>query len=191
PRDPEADAAPERTPRERALYSACVLYARHGYYGTSMQAVADDAGLTKAALVHLAPTKGALLDLVLAELAAPAPGWNAPVGGRLRAVLDRPRWQAAAEVVLMCEAIATSHPAHRHMAGQLEESLSGAERALKAGGAVPEAEARAAAQWIVALTLGAVIAWLYEPEEIELETLVESALPAEARGYAVGGAPAR
>ncbi|MFE7193033.1 TetR/AcrR family transcriptional regulator [Kitasatospora sp. NPDC057541] len=176
---PAADPAPERTPRERALYSACVLYARHGYSGTSMQAVADDAGLTKAALVHLAPTKAALLDLVLAYLATPALDWNGP-GGRLRAALDRPRWQAAAEIVLMCEAIAPSHPAHRSMAELLEEGLSGVEEVLRATGGASDAEAEAAAQWIVALVLGAVIASLYEPEDVEPAALVESALPPRA-----------
>ena len=176
--------ADEETARSRGVRSAARLYARHGYYDTSMQAVADDAGLTKAALVHVAPTKRALLDLVVAELFAATPDESDPES-RLQALLDRPRWQAAAEIVLMCEATVPSHPAHGHMAGRLKYSLSSAARELAAAKPMTEAEARAGAQWIVALTLGALIAWLYEPEEIELGPLVEGALPTRAHADAV------
>ncbi|MFF0477766.1 TetR/AcrR family transcriptional regulator [Streptomyces sp. NPDC004284] len=172
----QPDTRPEPTPRTRAFESAARLYSRHGYYGTSMQAVADEAGLTKAALVHIAPTKRALLDLVVAELTAPAPDETDP-GSRLRALLDRPRWQAAAEIVLMCEATVPSHPAHAHMAKRLEYSLSSTTRQLTAAGPLTEEEARTTAQWLVAVALGGLIAWLYEPDDVELGTLIEGATP--------------
>ncbi|MER5353585.1 helix-turn-helix domain-containing protein [Kitasatospora sp. NPDC002551] len=186
----EAAAGPEPTPRARAFESAARLYAAHGYYGTSMQAVADGAGLTKAALVHIAPTKRALLDLVVAELTAPAPD-EADPGSRLKALLDRPRWQSAAEMVLMCEATVPSHPAHALMAGRLEYSLSSTVRDLaSAGSPAEEGERQAAAQWLVALALGALIAWLYEPGDVELGTLIEEAVPPRPRARVACEAPA-
>ncbi|MFF0292847.1 TetR/AcrR family transcriptional regulator [Kitasatospora sp. NPDC004614] len=177
----EAATRPAPAPRVRAFESAARLYAAHGYYGTSMQAVADGAGLTKAALVHIAPTKRALLDLVVAELTTPAPD-EADPGSRLAALLARPRWQAAAEIVLMCEATTPSHPAHALMAGRLEYSLSSIERDLAAVGPAARDEVCAAAQWLLALALGGLIAWLYEPEDVELGTLIEDALPPRLHG---------
>ncbi|WP_445527881.1 TetR/AcrR family transcriptional regulator [Streptomyces cyslabdanicus] len=171
-----ADTPPERTSRARAVEVAARLYARHGYHGTSMQAVAEEAGLTKAALVHVAPTKHALLDLVLAELFAPAKDESDPYG-RLRALLDRPRWQAAAEIVLMCEATVPSHPAHAQMAKRLADNLASAADDLAAAQSLGEEEARTNAQWLVALALGGLIAWLYEPDAIDLEALIGVAPP--------------
>lgn len=184
----EADARSERPPRARAVEAAARLYARHGYHGTTMQAVAEEAALTKAALVHVAPTKRALLDLVVAELFTPAPNETDP-GSRLQALLDRPRWQAAAEVVLMCEATVPSHPAHRHMARRLEYSLSSTARQLVASERLSEEEADTMAQWAVAVALGGLIAWLYEPDDVDLRTLIEGALPAGPRTGLASGAP--
>ncbi|MFE4518028.1 TetR/AcrR family transcriptional regulator [Kitasatospora sp. NPDC056783] len=183
-----ADPPPERTSRARAVEAAARLYARHGYHGTSMQAVAEEAGLTKAALVHVAPTKHALLDLVLAELFAAAEDESDPYS-RLRALLDRPRWQAAAEIVLMCEATVPSHPAHAQMAKRLADNLAATADDLAAAQSLGKEEARTSTQWLVALVLGGLIAWLYEPDAIDLEALIGGALPPARRGGPVGVAP--
>ncbi|MFE2106380.1 TetR/AcrR family transcriptional regulator [Kitasatospora sp. NPDC059463] len=182
------DTPPERTSRARAVEAAARLYARHGYHDTSMQAVAEEAGLTKAALVHVAPTKRALLDLVLTDLIAPVEDEPDPYS-RLRVLLDRPRWQAAAEIVLMCEATVPSHPAHARMAKRLAHSLASTADDLAAAQPLGEEEARTSAQWLVALALGGLIAWLYEPDAIDLGTLIGSALPAARQGGPVGTAP--
>jgi TetR/AcrR family transcriptional regulator len=47
--------------RERILQQAAALFARQGYSGTSMNAVAQACGVSKAALYHYVPDKSALL----------------------------------------------------------------------------------------------------------------------------------
>ncbi|MFJ8441319.1 hypothetical protein [Kitasatospora griseola] len=129
-----------------------------------------------AALVHVASTKRALLDLVLAELTAPAPdGTDLP--GRLRALRDRPRWQNAAEIVLMCEATVPSHPAHPHMAARLDHSLALTAHHLEETTELTGEAAATTAQWLVALALGALIASLYDPDDVDLEALLGGPLP--------------
>jgi AcrR family transcriptional regulator len=51
---------------EGILDRAAALYARHGYEHTSLQAVADAVGLSKAGLLHHFPSKDALHGAVLA-----------------------------------------------------------------------------------------------------------------------------
>ncbi|MFJ5925018.1 TetR/AcrR family transcriptional regulator [Kitasatospora sp. NPDC092948] len=170
------DVPSDPSPRARAVEAAARLYARRGYYGTSMQAVADQAGLTKAALVHVAPTKQALLDLVVTELTAPAPNDDDPAE-RLLALRSRPRWQDAAEVVLMCEATVPSHPAHPRMAARLDRNITATAHELAANGQLTPDAATTTAQWLVALALGAVIAHLYDPDDVDLEAVITGARP--------------
>ncbi|MFI9786302.1 TetR/AcrR family transcriptional regulator [Kitasatospora sp. NPDC051984] len=170
------DVPSDPSPRARTVEAAARLYAHHGYYGTSMQAVADQAGLTKAALVHVAPTKRALLDLVVAELTAPAPT-GTDLNSGLLALRNRPRWQTAAEIVLICEATVPSHPAHDHMAALLDHSLTLTTHHLETTTQLTGEAAATTAQWLVALTLGALIASLYDPADTDLEALLTGPLP--------------
>jgi AcrR family transcriptional regulator len=54
---------------EQILDRAAALFARHGFAHTSVQAVADAVGLSKAGLLHHFPTKDALHAAVLAQSA--------------------------------------------------------------------------------------------------------------------------
>jgi AcrR family transcriptional regulator len=145
--------------------AASHLYALHGYYETSVQAVADEAGITRAALVHLAPTKQALLDLVLTTLVAEAD--TEPWARHLTA---RPRWRTAAEAVLVCEATVPSHPAHAFMTDRLATARRGLTAHLAELG-VPDAAK--AADWVVAVGLGVMIAWLYDPEGVDPDAALD------------------
>lgn len=58
---PRGDAAPERL-----VASALRLFARHGVAGTSLQMIADDLGVTKAAVYHHFRTKDAVVHAALA-----------------------------------------------------------------------------------------------------------------------------
>jgi AcrR family transcriptional regulator len=154
---------PSAEERNDPIAAAARLYARHGYYETSMQAVADAAGITRAALIHIAPTKKALLDLVLADLfdaGVGAPAWRP----------EQPRWMTAAEVVLMCGATVPTHPAHDFMTARLA-----AARASMAGSLgdarVPDTSFEA--DWLIGVGLGALVGWLYEPELVDPGTLWE------------------
>ncbi|MFD8479344.1 hypothetical protein [Kitasatospora sp. NPDC059673] len=109
-------------------------------------------------------------------MTAPAPDESSP-SGRLLALRNRPRWQAAAEIVLMCEATVPSHPAHDHMAARLEHSLSTAAHHLEETGQLSGEAVTTSAQWLVALALGGLIAWLYEPADTDLEALLTGPLP--------------
>jgi hypothetical protein len=130
-----------------------------------MQAVADAAGITRAALIHIAPTKKALLDLVLADLFPAAAGERSILD-----LADRPRWMTAAQVVLMCEATVPTHPGHDFMTGRLAAVRASMAGSLRDAG-VPDASFQA--DWLVGVGLGALVGWLYEPELVDPETLGE------------------
>lgn len=153
--------------RAAVVTAASHLYALHGSYETSVQAVADEAGITRAALVHLAPTKQALLDLVLTTLVteADAEPWA-------RHLTTRPRWRTAADAVPVCEATVPSHPAHAFMTDRPATARRGLTTHLAELG-VPDA-ARAA-DWVVAVGLGVMIAWLYDPEGVDPDTALDPA----------------
>lgn len=58
------------TPQERIeqiLQAATVLIGRHGYYGLSLQQVADEVGLTQPGLLHYVHTKDGLLRLLVEQ----------------------------------------------------------------------------------------------------------------------------
>lgn len=148
--------------------AAATLYAQHGYYETSMQAVADEAGITRAALIHVAPTKEALLHAVLAELF----GADSDVD-EILGLVHRPRWVTATEVVLLCEATVPAHPAHPFFRDRLAAARASVEEILSDEG-VPEP--RAGADWIVASCLGILVAWLYEPDRVDPAAILADAV---------------
>lgn len=157
-------------PRQRAapdgvVGAAARLYAQHGYHGTSMQAVADEAGVSRAALIHIAPTKRALLAHVLAGLfhADGEATADSPLG-------DHPQWTTAAEMVLICEATVPSHPAHDLFSEQLSAARETVASSLRTSGV---AEAESVADWVVGVSLGSLIAWLYEPDAVDPTALVQ------------------
>lgn len=153
------DVAQDPPEPSSIVAAAARQYAEHGYYETTMQAVADDAGITRAALIHVAPTKRSLLDLVLAELFG-----GAADESEILSLARRARSITAAEVVLICEATVPTHPANAFV----RERLSGARssvHALLVEQRVPDPAFEA--DWIVAASLGILIAWLYEPGRIQ------------------------
>ncbi|MFE7332149.1 TetR family transcriptional regulator [Streptomyces sp. NPDC057565] len=170
-------AAPAIDPdsRRRALEAAARRYARQGYHEASMQSIADDAGLTKAALVHIARTKRDLLDAVLTEVIdAPRPEGEDSAQW-LYSLPQRPRWVTAADVVLMCEATVPAHPAHAFMTRRLAEARQSAASALATTG-LPPAQAASEADRIVSIGLGVVISWLYDPDHVDPRALLGDAL---------------
>jgi AcrR family transcriptional regulator len=60
----------DATVRERALSAATRLFAAHGFDATSLQAIADDVGVTKQAILHHFSSKERLRDAVLEAMVA-------------------------------------------------------------------------------------------------------------------------
>ncbi|MCO4744869.1 MAG: TetR/AcrR family transcriptional regulator [Proteobacteria bacterium] len=65
--------ANERSGRERVLHEAMRLFADRGFSATSIQAIADAAGMAKPSLLHHFPSKDALRRAVVDELLS---GWK-------------------------------------------------------------------------------------------------------------------
>ncbi|GGV89012.1 hypothetical protein GCM10015535_41440 [Streptomyces gelaticus] len=172
------DPAPpviEPESRRRALEAAARRYAQQGYHEASIQSIADDAGLTKAALVHIARTKRDLLDAVLTEVIdAPRPEGEDPAQW-LYSLPQRPRWVTAAHVVLLCEATVPAHPAHAFMTRCLAEARQSVVSALAAADH-PPAQAAPEADRIISIALGVVISWLYDSDRVDPRALLDGAL---------------
>ena len=110
--------------REQILRSAAGLFARQGYAGTSMSAVAEACGLSKAALYHYVSDKQALLAQIALEHVGRLQGLVAeveretPIGEpRLRALITR-----------FMRAYADAQDAHRVLTEDVK-FLDGAEQA--------------------------------------------------------------
>lgn len=65
PQDPEREAEASPSTRGKILENAESLFARFGFAGVGMRAVADSVGVSKSALFHHFPTKRALWAAVL------------------------------------------------------------------------------------------------------------------------------
>lgn len=132
-----------------------------------MRSVAEEAGVSLAALIHIAPTKEALLHLVVSELFAEnledsldwMMSWMSSIG-------DRPRWLNAAQVVLLCEATVPSHPAHDALRARLAAGREVARASLEGSG-VADDVARPVADGLVALALGSIVGWMYDGWEAD------------------------
>ena len=158
------------------------LIAERGFWGLSMQDVADGCGLTVPGLLHHVGSKDGLLLAVLdyrdeqdtralvAEL-----GDAATVTPReICAALVR-RNAGQPEIVrlfavLEAESLTPDHPAHDYFEARQRRTLEGLTAALKEHTAEPEA----VAVRIVALMDGLQIQWLRNPGEVDLVAQWES-----------------
>jgi AcrR family transcriptional regulator len=72
--EPQASLAPRSAAQARIIAAALGLFARYGIGGTSLQMIADEIGVTKAAVYHQFPTKEEIVlaagEAELARLAA-------------------------------------------------------------------------------------------------------------------------
>ena len=72
--------------KERILGVASRMFARRGFSGTSVQAIAEDVGIRKPSLLYHYPSKAALREAVLADLIV---RWQARVPGIMAAAMSR------------------------------------------------------------------------------------------------------
>ena len=175
--------------RQQIMEATCRLIAERGFWGLSMQDVADQCGLTVPGLLHYVDSKAGLLVAVLehrdiedarslrVELGAgenevPDEWWDGgPQGVDLRQLCAATVRRNAQQpeivrlfAVLQIEALNPSHPAHDYFAArqaQVVASFAGLARELTDR---PEVLARQ----IVAMMDGLQVQWLRAPETIDL-----------------------
>jgi len=159
------------------------LIAERGFWGLSMQDVADGCGLTVPGLLHHVGSKDGLLLAVLdyrdeqdARALVAELGDAATVTPReICAALVR-RNAGQPEIVrlfavLEAESLTPDHPAHDYFEARQRRTLEGLTAALKEHTAEPEA----VAVRIVALMDGLQIQWLRNPGEVDLVAQWEAA----------------
>ncbi|MDQ1136298.1 AcrR family transcriptional regulator [Microbacterium sp. SORGH_AS 1204] len=159
--------------RARILESAGSAFARQGFNGSSLDRIAQDAGITKPGLLHHFATKLDLLHAVLTarENEALADVGREPSSLRVfdtllavarRDVADEVRTRGFA--VLLGEAVATESPAadwFRHHYASLSDEITSAIRAATASGhARPDTDAGGIAAETIALMDGLQTQWL-------------------------------
>ncbi|GAA1394356.1 TetR/AcrR family transcriptional regulator [Catellatospora coxensis] len=181
--------------RRQIMEATAQLIAERGFWGLSMQDVADRCGLTVPGLLHHVGSKDGLLVAVLEhrdaedarslaaqlgvdDLTAPWAGGELPPGVDLRrmcAALVR-RNAGQPEIVrlfavLEAESLAPSHPAHDYFAARQEHTLAVFAALAKDLSPEPHALARQ----LMAMMDGLQIQWLRSPQTNDLVQAWEDA----------------
>jgi AcrR family transcriptional regulator len=176
--------------RRRQLVDAAIgLFACTGSRGTGIAAVAHEAGVTNATLLHHFGSKDALLQAVLEERDRREAGnWNEVVGpGGLQTVRNlvavaqswlREPGLAKLHVVLLAESIEEDAPMHDYFARRqsaLRTSLRDAlERGQRAGEIRGDVDARSVAVEVACFLDGVALQWHLDPQRIPLEATFEA-----------------
>ncbi|WP_238015969.1 TetR/AcrR family transcriptional regulator [Dactylosporangium sp. AC04546] len=168
--------------RDAILRAATSVFARDGYRGGPLAAVATAADLTQPGLLHHFPTKESLLLAVLEERdregAALLDGteeWHRGGPAALDALQGIVERNAANRelvqlfTVLVGESVSDGHPAHRYFADRYARIRTGTADAIRrgqAGGAFrADADAETLASLVLAVMDGLQIQWLLDPSQ--------------------------
>jgi AcrR family transcriptional regulator len=143
---PRAKSSTSRGGRSRAaiLKAAVPLFARFGYRGAPLAAVADAAQMTQPGLLHHFPSKQNLLLAVLEERDLDAKrrahgGFYAGSHTTLNALRDLVEYNATTPelvqlfTVLVGESVSTDHPAHTYFVDRYASLRHNLTRALQQG----------------------------------------------------------
>jgi AcrR family transcriptional regulator len=177
-----ADDAGYEVGRERRaeiVDRAGTLFARVGYRGTTMRALADDLGIAKSSIMHHFRTKEDLLTAVLAHRDLAVVPQDAPAADPAdelfkvtRAAADANRGLTALYAVLSGEAVVRGHTAHDYFARRstrVRSYLTGLfSRAHEAGAMASERDAATEALRLAALWDGLQIQWLYDAGSVDV-----------------------
>ncbi|MFC7528740.1 TetR/AcrR family transcriptional regulator [Actinoplanes sp. GCM10030250] len=189
---PRRSRLPAAERRRQILEATTRLIAERGFWGLSMQDVADVCGVTVPGLLHHVGSKDSLLVAVLEHrdeqdarsLAAELGVAEELIWAEGPGVITLPQVCSALVrrnagqpeivrlfAVLEAESLAPDHPAHRYFRDRQRRTLS--TLAALAAGRVPDPGALAGQ--VVALMDGLQIQWLREPGEIDLVAAWEAA----------------
>jgi AcrR family transcriptional regulator len=184
------DRLPVAERRRQILGATTRLIAERGFWGLSMQDVADDCGLTVPGLLHHVGSKDNLLVAVLEhrdeqdrlslaeQLGVPGEEITARVSlPEICAALVR-RNAGQPEIVrlftvLQAESLAPRHPAHDYFRARQEDTISALAALAEGRVAEPETLARQ----VMALMDGLQIQWLRDPSRIDLVATWAAAAP--------------
>jgi AcrR family transcriptional regulator len=171
--------------RQRVLQAALHAIAANGYQGSSLAAIAAQANLTTAGLLHHFASKEQLLVAVLAERDR-LDGVRFHLGGfRGLAALDRlvqlvqhntlVPGLIQAFTVLMGESVSEDHPAHAWFQDRYPHRRANLAAALRAGidsGEIrPDIDCDALAAQIIAMMDGLQVQWILDPDQVDMAAL--------------------
>jgi AcrR family transcriptional regulator len=187
--------------RAQLLGVACRLFARDGYRGASMEAIAEAAGVTKPVLYQHFPSKHALYnDLLTTELArledavTEALGRAGDNAERLRrgfgAYLDFVDVHEDAFRVLFTEALGVDAAFQRRVSRFREWAAGRVAAIIRAEAGLPERRAEALAAAIVGMAEGAATWWLTEARPLPAADLADELAGLAWKGFARFTGPA-
>jgi AcrR family transcriptional regulator len=160
--------------------AAIPLFARHGYRGAPLAAVANAVAMTQPGLLHHFPSKEHLLMAVLEERDREAirrmrETWIAGGEAAVHALADLVAHNATTPdlvqmfTVLVGEAVSTEHPAHEFFADRYAHLRQRTRRALETGQDTgqfrPDADTARLATLILAVMDGLQIQWLLDGDQ--------------------------
>jgi AcrR family transcriptional regulator len=173
--------------RGEIVHAAMDLFARQGYRGTSLAAVAAVAGAPTSLITHHFGTKQGLLQAVLEEMDLQSlaklddlvsPGWHAAA---TRMVQHAEQMSSAApellalQITLTVENLSGDAPLHSYFLRRnrlLRELLAKSVReGIEAGELRPDAHPEATAVEVAAFLEGAAVQWLLDPETVDLAAM--------------------
>ena len=168
--------------RERVLQAALRAIASNGYRGSALAAIAADAGLTTAGLLHHFPSKEHLLVAVLAERDRLDGAQFQLAGFQGLAALDRLAelvqhnamvpGLVQAYTVLMGESVGEDHPAREWFRERYPRRRGNIAAALRAGiesGEIrAEVDCDAVAAEIIAMMDGLQVQWVLNPDQVDM-----------------------
>jgi AcrR family transcriptional regulator len=165
--------------RGQIIAAATALVAERGFWGLSMQDVADECGLTVPGLLHHVGSKDGLLVAVLEHRdQEDRRSVNEPEPAGLRALCTALVRRNATQpeivrlfAVLAAESLAPDHPAHDYFAARQRNVLGALTDQAKAVSDRPETLARQ----IVAMMDGLQMLWLRDPAGTDLVAMWQAA----------------
>lgn len=164
--------------RQDIVDAAARVFARHGYHAGSLRHIAEEVGVTGAALIRYFGSKEGLLVAVLRRWQEESSRWQGPHTGleHIRALIPLMRYHVTHRgfielfLTLSTEASNPDHPARGFIVKRYEEALHGFNRQLRiardAGDILPlsddaiDLESRS----LIALMDGMELQWLLNPD---------------------------
>jgi AcrR family transcriptional regulator len=176
------NSARREATRDRVLRAALRAIAANGYQGSALAAIAADAGLTTAGLLHHFRSKEDLLVAVLAERDRLDGARFQLAGFQGLAALDRLAelvrhntmvpGLVQAYTVLMGESAGDGHPAHNWFRDRYPKRRANLAAAIRAGvdaGEIrPDVDCDAIAAQVIAMMDGLQVQWVLNPDRVDM-----------------------